>query len=520
VIFPDPGIQEGITKFRDHLRKKVNRGELVEGEAERVFQKFTGLGDIKDQERDLRSGKTTKSGVAEWDSELKGLSSKQEIKKRARELTDAYEEMKKTYPDPKKHEEAFNRTVDGILETAFGVKNPGASVSDKEVEGIFRMQSRIKAATKVYEDVLAGKIKNAEQMREALSEVAKDYRVHTVSPAEVQLALAFMPMEARTFLGKAGSVAAGGHFSPGSESNVIPTSYGPVQKASSEYQRGRAELITRIGLESGWRDVYSGEKIPLLETDLEHIIPASHGGKMSEQGYNYGLTKSRLNRGKSEGSPDYFDVNNPTGYFFVDPSGRGNNKKGEQIVFDGNGKLTPRGKELHATREKGGEVKAELESKLLSREISPTDAIKMIEDSGLPADKKAKLTGKIISFWTEGSARTVAVGMQSAKEGTEARAAQPWYWYGGPTSAGGNPAGKAIAAKVAELQAKGDTEGLKKLGDLLGKAQREMLDLNNQEWNGIRVKDLEMSSKTGSRKFVSNEIQRIRDSILPEIEAL
>jgi hypothetical protein len=37
--------------------------------------------------------------------------------------------------------------------------------------------------------------------------------------------------------------------------------------------------------------VYSGRKLALLESDLEHGIPASVGAKMSEQGANYYLTK-------------------------------------------------------------------------------------------------------------------------------------------------------------------------------------------------------------------------------------
>jgi hypothetical protein len=498
----------------------VKQGSITPEDAEKVFKKYSGLEDIKDQSRELRIGGSDKSGKSEWDTELKGESQKQDIRKRAKELTEAYSELERAYPDPKEREKVFNRTVDGVLETAFGVKNPGAAVSEKEVEGIFKLQGRIKAATRAYEGMLSGKIKTAEQMRDSLREVAEGYRVNKVSDAEVKLALAFMPAEARTFLGKAGSVAEGGHFPPGSKSDVIPVSFGPVQKASVEQQRGRAELIVRIGLESGWRDIYTGEKLPLLEADLEHIIPASHGGRFSEQGYNYGLTKSRLNRGKSEGSPDYFDVSNPEGYFYVSPTGKQTSKKREQVTFDNRGQLTPRGKELHSLREASGGTKADLENKLLDKSVKPTDAIKMIEESGLPSDKKSKLLGKIISFWTEGSARTVAIGMQSAKEGTMARAAQPWYWYGGPTSAGGNPAGKKIADKVAELEAKGDTEGLKKLGALLGRAQRELLNLNEKEWKGTKIRDLEMSAETGSRAAISSMIKDIRENVLVDILSL
>lgn len=520
VIFPDPEVQKALSKVRDHLRERVKQGSITPEEAEKVFKKYSGLEDIKDQSRELRTGRSDKSGKFEWDTELKGESEKQDIRKRARELSEAYSELEKAYPDPKEREKVFNRTVDGVLETAFGVKNPGAAVSEREVEGIFKLQGRIKAATRVYKDMLSGKIKTAEQMRDSLREVAEGYRVNKVSDAEVKLAMAFMPADARTFLGKAGSVAEGGHFPPGSKSDVIPVSFGPVKDASVEQQRGRAELIVRIGLESGWRDIYTGEKLPLLEADLEHIIPAAHGGRLSEQGYNYGLTKSRLNKGKSEGSPDYFDVSNPKGYFYVSPTGKQTSKKREQLTFDNQGQLTPRGKELHSLREASGETKADLENKILNKSVKPSDAIKMIEESGLPSEKKAKLLGKIISLWTEGSARTVAIGMQSAKEGTISRERQPWYWYGGPGSAGGNPAGKKIADKVAELEAKGDTEGLKKLAALLGRAQRELLDLNEKEWKGTKVKDLVMSAETGSRAAVSGMIKEIRENVLVDILSL
>jgi hypothetical protein len=74
--------------------------------------------------------------------------------------------------------------------------------------------------------------------------------------------------------------------------------------------------------------------------------------------------------------------------------------------------------------------------------------------------------------------------------------------------------------KVAELEAKGDTDGLKKLGALLGKAQRQMLDLNEQDWKGTKIRDLEMKKETGSREAISKMISDIREGVLPDILAL
>ena len=91
--------------------------------------------------------------------EVKAVFQKEGIKERAAELTRAFKELEKDYPDPKARDEAIRRTVEGVLETAYGAKNRGASVSLAEVEGVARNQKLITDMATTFDGVKSGKIK-------------------------------------------------------------------------------------------------------------------------------------------------------------------------------------------------------------------------------------------------------------------------------------------------------------------------------------------------------------------------
>jgi hypothetical protein len=511
----DPEVGRAVNQARDFIQSAVQRGVITPEKGQEVFEKYTGLGKT-DLEKEI--GEEGKGGKKVVSKEVREVFQREGIKERAAELAQAFKELERDYPDPKERDAAIKRTVEGVLETAYGAKNRGAGVSEKEVEGIAANQKLIKDMTATYDGVKSGKIQSAEEMRESLKPVVEAYRPNKVTDGEVRLAMAMMPGEARTYLSKAGTVAEGGLFGSSPKGDVIPERYGPVQKAGKEDQMGRAFLITRIGLESGWKDVYTGQKVALLETDLEHMIPASVGVRWSEQGANYSLTKSRLNMGKSDGSPNYFQIGQKDGYFDVVASGKKSGKK-EMIEFDSNNKLTPRGRELHQTREGALAGKKEYESQILSKTLDPRQAIAAIASSGLPSTDKTSLIGKVVATWVDKAPRTVAVGMQSAKPGTQSRAAQPWYWYG--KDAAGVQFGNKLADKVADLQAAGDTKGLMKLSGIMRNIQNELLAINEREWGGQKIRNLTLGPQNpGAREAVTDMIKSARDRYLAEIEAL
>lgn len=511
----DPEVGRAVNQARDYIQGAVQRGAITEQQGESIFEKYTG---IKKENFDKDLSAEGKSGSKVLSADAKAIFQKEKIKERAAELTTAFKELERDYPNQKDREAAIRRTVEGVLETAYGSKNRGASVSQAEVEGIAQNQKRIADMTNTFDQVKSGKITSAEEMRESLKPVVESYRPNKVTDGEVRLAMAMMPSEARTYLSKAGTVAEGGLFGSSPKGDVIPQRFGPVQSAGKEDQMGRAFLITRIGLESGWRDVYTGQKVQLLQTDLEHMIPASVGVKWSEQGANYALTKSRLNMGKSDRSPNYFKVGERDGYFDVVASGKKSGKK-ELIEFDSQGKLTTRGAELHRIREGALQGKKDYEQKILNKVLDPRQAIAAIAASGLPAGDKTSLIGKVVATWVDNAPRTVAVGMQSAKAGTESRAQQPWYWYG--KDAGGVKFGEMLANKVASLQAAGDTRGLMRLSAVIRNIQNELLAINEKEWQGQKIRSLVLGPQNpGSREAVTDMIKEARNKYTAEIEAI
>ena len=222
--------------------------------------------------------------------------------------------------------------------------------------------------------------------------------------------------------------------------------------------------------------------------------------------------------GKSDGSPNYFKIGQKDGYFDVVASGKKSGKK-EMIEFDNKGSLTPRGKELHQTREGALQGKKAYEEKILTKTLDPRQAIAAIASSGLPSTDKTSLIGKVVATWVDKAPRTVAVGMQSAKPGTESRAMQPWYWYG--KDATGVKFGEMLANKAADLQAAGDTKGLMKLSGIMRKIQDELLAINEREWEGKKVRTLTLGPQNpGAREAVTDMIKSARDKYTSEIKAL
>ena len=125
--------------------------------------------------------------------------------------------------------------------------------------------------------------------------------------------------------------------------------------------------------------------------------------------------------------------------------------------------------------------------------------------------------GKVVAAWTN-SSRTVAIGQQSAKEGSLRVVMKPLYWFG--KDVGGASLGKAMAEKVAELQERGDTASLVKIGEILTNAQRKLLDLNEEKFNGKKVRETQYSTKTGLIDFLAPKIKDVQDEVLQQVLSL
>lgn len=498
-----------VTKVRNYLKSEIAQGNLSTTEAAKRFKQYTGFSNA------LVKGKLAEDTLPK---EFRTGKVQTELKERTSLLREGINGLNTDYPDPKERRQKMREMVSQAFDVLYGKKDVAPVVSN---EGIERMASRerqdkFRELTSVYDNYKEGKYKSPEEFSRALEPFAKWYRNQDVKDSEVHFMMGLMPPQVFTYLKSAGSSDIPGSYGTTTpRGDVIPSG---KKMSKAEEDKAKSFLIMKIAMESGFKDVYTGEKLNLLSVDLEHLIPAGVAGANANIGNNWSLTNSRINRGKGEGSPDYLLTDNTSGWFNTNTSK--STGKPRMITFDGNGKLTEEGKLFHEKREEVNSTKKTIGDDILNKILDPQKAlasIALIPTNELNAGDRANLMGKVVSAWTDAS-RTVAIGIQSAKEGSLRSVPKPLYWYG--KDVGGAPVGKALADKVAELQSKGDSEGLMKVGSILAAAQRKLLDLNEEEFKGNRVRETQYSTKTGLIDFLAPKIKDIQDEVLQQISSL
>jgi hypothetical protein len=498
-----------VTKVRNYLKSEIAQGNLTTAEAAKRFKQYTGFSNS------LVKGKLAEDTLPK---EFRTGKVQTELKERTSFLREGINGLTKDYPDPKERRQKMRDMVSQAFDVLYGRKDVAPVVSN---EGIERMaskerQDKFKELTSVYDNYKTGKYKNPEEFSKALEPFAKWYRNQDVKDSEVHFMMGLMPPQVFTYLKSAGSSEIPGSYrSVTPKGDVIPSG---KKMSKAEEDKAKSFLIMKIAMESGFKDVYTGEKLNLLSVDLEHLIPAGVAGANANIGNNWSLTNSRINRGKGEGSPDYLLTTNTAGWFNTNTSKTSG--KPRMITFDGNGKLTEDGKLFHEKREEINSAKKTIGDDILDKILDPQKAlasIALIPTNELNAGDRANLMGKVVSAWTD-SSRTVAIGIQSAKEGSLRSVPKPLYWYG--KDVGGASVGKALADKVAELQEKGDNGGLMKMGSILSGAQRKLLDLNEEKYKGNRVRETQYSTRTGLIDFLAPKIKDIQDEVLQQIADL
>ncbi len=498
-----------VSKVRDFLKSEIAQGNLTTVEAAKRFKQYTGFSNSASK------GKLVADTIPKEFTKGKVLS---EIKERTLLLREGIEGLKRDFPDPKERRQKMRNMVSQAFDVLYGRKDVAPEVSSAGIEQMAsrERQEKFKELTNVYDKYKEGKYKSPEEFSKAMEPFAKWYRTQDLKDSEVHFMMGLMPPQVFTYLKSAGSSAIPGSYgSVTPKGDVIPAG---KKMSNVEEERAKSFLIMKIAMESGFKDVYTGEKLNLLNVDLEHLIPAGVAGANANIGNNWSLTNSRINRGKGEGSPDYLLVSNPVGWFNTSTSKTSG--KPRMITFDTNGKLTEEGRVNHEKREEVNKVKKTIGDDILDKVLDPRKAlasIALIPTNELNASDRVNLMGKIVSAWTDAS-RTVAIGVQSAKEGSLRSVPKPHYWFG--EDIGGASLGKAMAEKVAELQEKGDSAGLLRMGSILAAAQRKLLDLNELTYQGKKVRETQYSTRTGLIDFLTPHFQKIQGEVAQQIGAL
>lgn len=147
-----------------------------------------------------------------------------------------------------------------------------------------------------------------------ISDYVSKYRNRSVSNEDVELFWESLPKGLQKNLSKMGDTK--GQYWKGKDldDDSVPTEHGGATII-------RGKKLLKIYLQQGGRDLYTGERLPLTEADLEHIIPLSVGGKASEDPANWGFIRTGINSGRSERDLEEYITNTLKSNLGISPGG-------------------------------------------------------------------------------------------------------------------------------------------------------------------------------------------------------
>lgn len=436
VDLPIP-VSDSLTDVRDfiqvHLKRRVEAGGITEEQA----KGFTGR--------------------LEGESGLSGA--------RAKELYEGLKKLQEEHTkngtfDKEKHAKALDHVLDTIVSGTFTPRDKKAPLTPEEIEGLKANRETWVKLAQLQREV-AEKNKKGEEITPAelqakLRPIVEPKR-QEVSDAQVSVAKALLPESERKYWRSAGALDekdTGGRFAANPKHDALPVSHGPLKQQTGDEANNRLDLLTRMYLAHGGRDIATGQRVPITHSDLEHNIAEGHAKRAAEQGLNYSPLKTALNVGRGDKDHEaYFD------------------SVLSRYKFDNSGKLTPESREkaLAAIEKASGAGALKKDVVAKGKAAKTAEDIRILTKSieAQPSDTtKAKLYNKLVSsFLTAYGGKTVA---ETARAGLQShlRAEQAHYWYGDKMP-GGGAAARTIINKAADLLEKGDTAGLSKLTSIM-----------------------------------------------------
>lgn len=475
-------MSEGLRKVIGILEEATGRG-ISDDEAGTIFEKHLKLQDeikfgpnkelVVPDPKDPDNPAKFKVNLELFPKKLQA-----EVQRDTEELNSRLEEVRSKYGKTE-GDKRISEIVGIMVPTTIAREREKISYTPPEaLEYIYKNRKTFERMNDIYEELSKlqkeGKL-TPEIVNERMKEISQTLRPRMGEWSQEEIALAaslLTPLE-RNFFGKAGSLSEGGGlFRAGDE---LPSSYGDLSAATDEQQRARVLLGARIILESNGKNIYTGQPLNVLESDWEHMISFEAIRRNAEVYHNIGLVSSRDNGGKADKPPSWLYNTGKGGYM----SG---------MKFDDNGKLTPESRAKWEAKERAKVEVKELKRKGFElsyyqrgqeRVQALQELVAMVQNSKLRSKDKLDVLNKVaLGMLLEGDpkfAATAGGGIQS-----HGRAGKRWYYFGYD-----NPEFcRFVSNKLLELAAKGDSEGIKKVGEIMEAEVNEKLNPTIKEQLG------------------------------------
>lgn len=133
-----------------------------------------------------------------------------------------------------------------------------------------------------------------------VADYVRKHRTENISDEDVELFWSSLPDTMKKNLSNMGD-AKGKYWKGKSleDQEVVPSEHGNATEM-------RGKMLLKIYLQQGGRDLYTGQRLPLAEADLEHIVPLKKGGVNSEDPMNWGFIRTGINAGRADKDLDFY----------------------------------------------------------------------------------------------------------------------------------------------------------------------------------------------------------------------
>jgi hypothetical protein len=524
-------VQNAVRAARKMLVDRMEKGELSDREASRVFLQTTGIGNVKDAKGRLsreQLGKAAKD--VKWEgqpgkmkrvkepltaaqSKLRDATTKAELKQKRDDIIEAIRGSKdgavpglrKEIPDAKARQEKVRELMDLAVKHGYGIRDPKAKPTAEYYNGVSKAenQARIRKLADLEEQLKAGKLTKEEYNAKAF-EINSSMFVKNATPSEVLFMAGAISPEARNYLMTAGKTAAANVYPerfPGRP--AIPV--GDEKGTGREVQRAWMMHNLKLMMDTNFKDIYSGTSYRILQQDLEHLTPETYAKQFgaANVGGNKTFALSNANQSRGNTPLSYFLRDNANGFF-----------KG--VTFGADGKVSAAA--LPESRAGAGQV-GSLESAIKQRTQSVKGilaTIAAIPASELQAKPRSQLIAKIVAEHTAAS-RSVTIAKT-------ARGENSYSWFGGKYTGGWPGAkdlGNKITSAIGRWEDQGDEGSLKlmQLTGLMGRIQNSLLDINNVQVKGAPLRG-QQSSDSEVAATIKREIPARMNSFQAELDAL
>jgi hypothetical protein len=507
-------VQPAMRAARAYIQRLATSGKISAEEAESTFMRTTGLGS-KTLSPDLDLSQASRKANPAIQGKLDAALKEGKLKTRYEEIKRELDNVIKEAPSVKEGKKRATEAIALALTQAHGKRQgsvEGVTLQQQEGLKAPKQQELFRRGQDVFEKTQKGEYKNAQEFNEATKKALNPvHGERDPSPAETRLLLAAMHPELNKALLTKGDIEKGiglngkelpywGTSEPTRNTPTIPKPANMTPEQEKEIRRmaleGNRFQIAHTFLATKGIDPYTGLRLQLHNSDLEHFIPENASKGWANSGGNRILTASAINQSKA-------------------------NLSFEKSLYAGSGN--------RMYGQTGDSPKRALLKELDSGTITAARALATagnLPKGAMDAKAWKEFNSAITLNLTKGVdgkgvVQAVSVGMTGGGKNNN----QGWYLFGGKEGSGWDPKlsaelGGRIASKLASWEGQG-REGAMKINNLtrtLLQVQSQVRDINKQDWQGTPISQIGFKQNPEAKRYVENQIKSIMEQNMSAIE--